>query len=161
MVNFKIAILFIRMLTCFIWYRTFGNVLYNIVEKYSEMSSLWKNIAKRYQNCKVFNVMPQFLVFNSPNTNDSDSRFIRKWLLRSALKKRKYERYELEEELRKISIGVYGLLSSLDWYIIRALIKNNVDSMVKTTVRTHEKKLKELMLGILMLCYLLLQRKQH
>ena len=25
-------------------------------------------------NCKVFNVIPQFLAFNLPNTNDSDSR---------------------------------------------------------------------------------------
>ena len=84
------------------------------------------------------------MAFNLPNTNDSDSRFIKKRLLRSALKKRKDERYKLEKELRKISIEVYGLLSSLDCYIIRALIKKNVNCMVKTTVRTHEKKLKEL-----------------
>ena len=84
------------------------------------------------------------MAFNLPNTNDSDSRFIRKRLLRSALKKRKDKRYKLEKELRKISIEVWGLLSSLDCYIIRALIKKNVNCMVKTTPRTHEKKLKEL-----------------
>ena len=95
-------------------------------------------------NCKVFNVIPKFLAFNLPNTNYSDSRFIRRWLLRSALKKRKNEQYKLDKELRKISIEVYGLLSSLDCYIIKALIKKNVNCMVKTTVRAHEKKLKEL-----------------
>ena len=65
-------------------------------------------------NCKVFNVIPKFLAFNLPNTNDSDSRFTRKRLLRSALKKRKNEQYKLDKELRKISIEVSGLLSSLD-----------------------------------------------
>ena len=70
------------------------------------------------------------MAFNLPNTNDSDSRFIRKRLLRSALKKRKDERYKLEKELRKISIEVYGLLSSLDYYIIRDLIKKNVNCIV-------------------------------
>ena len=84
------------------------------------------------------------MAFNLLNTNDSDSRFVRKRLLRSALKKRKDERYKLEKELRKISIEVDGLLSSLDCYIIRVLIKENVNCMVKKTVRTHEKKLKEL-----------------
>ena len=49
----------------------------------------------------------------------------------------------MDKELRKISIEVYGLLSSLDCYTIRALIKKNVNCMVKATVRTHEKKLKE------------------
>ena len=59
--------------------------------------------------CKVFNVILKCLVFNLPNTNDSDSRFIRKRLLRSALKKRKDEQYKLEKELQKISIELYGL----------------------------------------------------
>ena len=84
------------------------------------------------------------MAFNLPNKNDSDSRFVRKRLLRSALKKRKNGQYKLDKELRKISIEVYGLLSSLDCYIIKALIKKNVNGMVKTAVRTHEKKLKEL-----------------
>ena len=67
-------------------------------------------------NCKVFNVIPKFLAFNLPNTNDTDSRFIRKRLLWSSLKKRNDERYKLDKELRKINIEVYGLRSSLDCY---------------------------------------------
>ena len=158
MVNFKVVILFIKILTSFILHRTFGNIIYNIVQKYNQLStSKLRKLEKLsiklkkanlditfLSNCKVFNVIPKFLAFNLPNTNDADSRFIRKRLLRSSLKKRKDERYKLEKELRKISIEVYGLLSSLDCYIIRALIKKNVHCMVKTTVRTHEKKLKEL-----------------
>ena len=48
-------------------------------------------------NCKVFNIIPKFLAFNLPNTNDSDSRFIRKQLQQSALKKRKNEQYKLDK----------------------------------------------------------------
>ena len=69
--------------------------------------------------------------------NNGDSRFIRELLLGSALKKRKNEQNKLDKELRKISIEVYDLLSSLDSYIIKALVKKNVNCMVKTTVRTH------------------------
>ena len=158
MVNFKAAVLFIRILTCFISHRTFGNVIYDNAQKCSELSiSKLRKLEKLsiklkkadhditvLPNCKVFNVIPKFLTFNLPNTNDSDSRFVRKRLLRSALKKRKDERCKLEKELRKISIEFDGLLSSLDCYIIRVFIKDNVYCMVQKIVRTHEKKLKEL-----------------
>ena len=50
----------------------------------------------------------------------------------------------MDKELPKTSIEVYGLLSSLDCYNIKALIKKNVNCTVKTTVRAHEKKIKEL-----------------
>ena len=50
----------------------------------------------------------------------------------------------MDKELWQINIEDYVVLCSLDCYIIRALIKNNVNYMVKTTVITHEKKLKEL-----------------
>ena len=98
------------------------------------------------------------MALNLPNTNDSHSRFIRKQLLRFCVEKRqlrfplkkKDRRYKLEKELRKISIEVYGLLSSLDCHIIRALIKKNVNCMNKTTVRTHEKKLKELTCNVVL-----------
>ena len=139
-------------------HRTFGNVIHNIMQKCSKLStSKLRKLEKLsiklkkadlditfLSNCKVFNVIPKFLAFNLPNTNDSDSRFTRKRLLRSALKKRKNEQYKLDKELRKISIEVSGLLSSLDCYIMKPLIKKNVHCMVKTTVRTHEKKLNEL-----------------
>ena len=74
---------------------------------------------------KVFKVIPKFLTFVLPNTNDSDSRFIKKRLIRSTLKK-KNERYKLDKELWKISIEACGMLSSLVCYIIRALIKKNI-----------------------------------
>ena len=43
---------------------------------------------KLLRNCKILNVIPKFLSFNLPYTNEVDSKFIRKRLLRSALNKR-------------------------------------------------------------------------
>ena len=65
-------------------------------------------------------------------------------------RKENYERYKLEKEFLKISIEVDGLVSSLDCYFIRALIKKNVNCIVKTTVRRHEKKFKELARNIVL-----------
>ena len=39
MVNFKAVVLFIRLLTCVISHRTFGSVIYDIVQRYSELST--------------------------------------------------------------------------------------------------------------------------
>ena len=39
---------------------------------------------KFLSNCKIFNVIPKFLSFNLPYTNEADSKFIRERLLRSA-----------------------------------------------------------------------------
>ena len=39
MVNFKAVALFIRILTCVISHRTFGSVIYDIVQRYSELST--------------------------------------------------------------------------------------------------------------------------
>ena len=43
----------------------------------------------------MFNVMPKFLSFNLPYTNEVDSKFISKRLLRSALNKRREVRKRL------------------------------------------------------------------
>ena len=105
MVNFKAAVLFIRISTCFISHRTFGNVIYGNAQKCRELSiSKLRKLEKLsiklkkadlditvLPNCKVFNVTPKFFAFNLLYTNDSDSRFVRKRLLRSVLKKRKDE----------------------------------------------------------------------
>ena len=39
MVNFKAVVLFIRILTCVISHRTFESVIYDIVQRYSELST--------------------------------------------------------------------------------------------------------------------------
>ena len=56
-----------------------------------------------FSNCRTFNIIPKSLAYNLPYTNDEDSRFTRKCLLRSAIKKRD-ERYKLVKQLRNISV---------------------------------------------------------
>ena len=51
--------------------------------------------------CRLFNAIPKFLVLNLPYSNDEDTRFIRKRLLRSTIEKRKDERHKLEKELKQ------------------------------------------------------------
>ena len=77
------------------------NVIHGIVQKYEsvDVSQLRKlgtisiKMAKAQldirflNNCKLYNVIPRFICFNLPGTNETDSRFIRKCLIRSALKK--------------------------------------------------------------------------
>ena len=84
------------------------------------------------------------MAFNLPHSNDEDTRCIRKRLLRSAIKKRKDERYKLEKEFKKIYSEACSILNVIDQYIISSLIKKNVKAMVKSTVLTHEKKLRNL-----------------
>ena len=43
-------------------------------------------------NCCLFNVIPKFLAFSLPYSNDKDTQFIRKILLRSAIMERRKER---------------------------------------------------------------------
>ena len=60
------------------------------------------------------------------------------------MRKRKDERYRLEKQLRNIRTEICSILSSTDKYIIQHLIDQNVQKMVKLTIKTHEKKLKNL-----------------
>ena len=83
------------------------------------------------------------MAFNLPYSNDEDTRFIRKRLLRSAVKK-KDERCKLEKEFEKIHSKVCSILNVIDQYITSSLIKKNVKAMVKSRMLTHEKKLRNL-----------------
>ena len=103
MVNFKVVVLFIKILTCFISHRTFGNVIYDIVQKYSQLStSKLRKLEKLsiklkkadpditfLSNCKVFNVIPKFLAFNLPNTNDSKLKIYQETATKECFKEKK------------------------------------------------------------------------
>lgn len=95
-------------------------------------------------NCQNFNVIPKFLAFNLPHTNHVDERAIRKKLLRSAIKRRKGEKYKLEKELEQSSNEIRSVLSGIDWFIFKSAISKNVKKSVNNVIKTHEKKLKNL-----------------
>ena len=150
--------MFLKAIACLLAQRTFGNVIHDIVLKYD---SLHKSKLCRFKklsiklkkadldltflpNGRTFNVIPKFLAYVLPYTKDEDSRFIRKCLLRKGMRKRRDERYRLEKQLRNIRTEICSILSSTDKYIIQHLIDQNVQKMVKLTIKTHEKKLKNL-----------------
>ena len=99
---------------------------------------------KFLRNCKIFNVIPKFLSFNLPYTNEADSKFIRKRLLRSALNKRQGELKKLEKDHARILQTLTMKLSSIDLYILKKCISHNVGKAVNNVISTHEKKLKNL-----------------
>ena len=105
MMKFKTVVLCLKLLTCLIVQRSFGNILYDYVQKYNTFKTdtlrkyekLKIKIRKAeldltfYTNCQTLNVYPKFLKFNLPNVTSHHARFMRKRLLRSAIKKRKKE----------------------------------------------------------------------
>ena len=96
------------------------------------------------RNCKIFNVIPKFLSFNLPYTNEVDSKFIRKRLLRSVLNKRQDELKKLQKDQAKMLQALTMKLSSVDLYILKKCIRHNVEKVVNNVISTHEKKLKDL-----------------
>ena len=92
----------------------------------------------------MINVIPKFLSFNRPYTNEVDSKFFRKRLLRSASNKRQDKLTKLEKDhgntLQTLSLE----LSSVDLYILKKCIRHNVGKAVNNVISTHEKKLKNL-----------------
>ena len=89
-------------------------------------------------------VIPKFLCFNLPGGNETDSRFIRKRLLRSALKAREGELRKLKIDYDNIFRNLTLKLTSIDIYILKRCINHNVQNAVKNVIKTHEKKLRNL-----------------
>ena len=156
--KFKIIVKYIKILLLFITKRTFGCVIYDISSKYPdlEINDLRKleKLSLKYKkaelditflnNCKNYNVIPKFLCYKLPFTTAIDARYIRKKLLKNAIKKRKDEHYKLGKELKRLENYVFTITSSLDRYIISHLIKLNVEKAAHSDNKTHEKKLKGL-----------------
>ena len=106
-------------------------IVYDIVQKYEnaevfqlrqlERLSIKTRKAeldiKFLRNCKIFKVIPKFLSFNLPYTNEVDSKFIRKRLLRSALNKRQDELKKLQNNHAKTLQTLTMKLSCVDLYI--------------------------------------------
>ena len=95
---------------------------------------------KFLRSCKTFSVIPKFLRFSLPYTNEADSKFIRKRLLCSALNKRQLKKLEKDHKntLKTLSLE----LSSVNLYILKKCIKHNVAKAVDNVISTHKKKLK-------------------
>ena len=127
----KLIASYVRLITCLLLHRNIGNIVYDIVQKYENVEVFQLRKLERLsiktrkaelgikflRNCKIFNVIPKFLSFNLPYTNEVDSKFIRKRLLPSALNKRQDELKELQKDHTKILQILTVKLSSVDLYI--------------------------------------------
>ena len=155
--KFKTVVLYLKLLTCLIVQRSFGNILYDYVQKYNTLSTetLRKNKKLKITirkaeldltfltNCQTLNVYPKFLTFNLPNVTSHDARFIRKRPLRSPIKKRKKELQSLRKDA-VVYKKAWKILSSIDKYILDNAIKKNAYKCAVKTIKTHEKKLRNL-----------------
>ena len=91
---------------------SFGNILYDYVQKYNTLKT---ETLRKYEKLKIkirkaklhftfltnfqtLNAYRKFLTFNLPNVTSHDARFIRKRLLRIAIKKRKKELSSLRKD---------------------------------------------------------------
>ena len=141
----------------FIVQRNFCNILYDYVQKYNILKT---ETLRKYgklkikilraeldltflTNCQTLNVYPKFLTFNFSNVSSHDARFIRKLPLCSAIKKRK-KRGSLRKDTVVYEKDLAKVLSSIDKYILDNVIKKNVYKCAVKTIKTHEKKLRNL-----------------
>ena len=157
MKKLKLIASYVRLITCLLLHRNFGNIVYDIVQKYENVEVFQLRKLERLsiktrkaeldikflRNCKIFNVIPKFLSFNLPYTNEVDSKFIRKRLLRSVLNKRQDELKKLQKDQAKMLQALTMKLSSVDLYILKKCIRHNVEKAVNNVlISLHEKKLK-------------------
>ena len=110
--KFKTVVLCLKLLTCLIAQRSFGNILYNYVQKYNTLPTETLRTYEKLKitsrkaeldltfltNCQTLNVYPKFLTLNLPNVTLHGARFIRKRLLCSAIKKGKKELQSLRKD---------------------------------------------------------------
>ena len=136
--------------------RNFGNIIYDITQHYDGQVSVksLRKLEKLYikldkatldinflNNCKKFGVIPKFLYFNLPYTNNNDAKAIRRRLLRSALRKRNKEKRSIKNDLDNHVIEMRKLLTGFEWYTLYKSIQKNVEKKRTKIIETHEKKL--------------------
>ena len=132
----------IKILTCLLLYRSFGNVIHNIAANSNGLlfASDIRNLEKCYKkrnkalldinflkNCKTLNVLSKFTQFDIPLVNKSDIRFIKKQFLKNALHKRcraqKNLHVDLEKKIQFINVDATVSLSFFYTILINAMLK--------------------------------------
>ena len=94
------------------------------------------------KNCQTSNVTPKLI--NLPDVGSYDLQFIKKRLLRNAVNKRNKELRSLKIDLSNHEREIGRILSSVAKFILDNVVKKNVDKITKATMKTHEKKLRNL-----------------
>ena len=148
--------LFLKIISLFIVQKIFGHIIYDYLQKYDRLKieelrkyeKLKIRIRKAeldatfLRNCQTFNVTPKFLTINSPHVSSYEVQLIKKRLLQSAVNKRNKELRSRKIDLSNHEREIGRVLSSVDKFILDNVVKKNVDKKSKTTMKTHEKKLR-------------------
>ena len=74
-------------------------------------------------NCRKLSVIPKFLFFNLPNTNNSDAKAFYKRLLRSALRRRNHEKLKLDKEPNNLKSEIRNTNGIELYLLIQAIQK--------------------------------------
>ena len=86
MKKLKLVASYVRLITCLLMHGYFGNIVYDIVQKNENVEVFQLRKLERLfiktrkaeldikflRKCKIFNVIPKFLSFNLPYTNEFD-----------------------------------------------------------------------------------------
>ena len=138
--------------------RPFGHIIYDISNKYDQLGLAdlrrFEKLSQRckkadldigfLRSCKLFGVIPKFLMFKIPYGDPVDQRSVQKRLLRSATQRRIREKTKLHCDLQVLSRKIKGIVNSFDFYLLSRAVTKNVQQFVDRTLQTHEKKLSNL-----------------
>ena len=157
--KFKIVCFYLKVISCLLLVRKFGNIVHDLAAKYERELSIadfrhWEKISIKVRkaqldvnflkNCRSLRVFPKFISFSLPNTSPKDVTAIRKRLLRSAIERRSKELKKLEAERERISNKLRNILNSMDFYLLQNALHSNIRKSTSKVIETHAKKLKGL-----------------
>ena len=155
---FKTVVAILKFISSLIVLRNYGKIIY-ISNKYggvlpiSKLRKLEKLSLKVNKanldinfllNGRKLGVIPKFLFFDLPYTNNNDAKAFRKRLLRSALRKRNHEKLKLDKELNNLKSEIRITINGIEWYLLIQAIQKNVKHRNIQIAKIHEKKLSNL-----------------
>ena len=95
-------------------------------------------------NSRKLSVIPKFLFFNLLYTNNNNAKAFCKRLLRSSLRKRNYEKFKLDKELKNLKSKIRNTINGIESYLLIQAIQKNVKHRNIQIAKTHGKKLSNL-----------------
>ena len=156
---FKTVVVILKFISSLVVLRNYAKIIYDISNKYggvlpiSKLRKLEKLSLKVNKanldinfllNCRKLGVIPKFLFFNLPYTNNNDAKAFRKRLLRSALRKRNHEKLKLDKELNNLKSKIRNIINGIKWYLLIQAIQKTVKHRNIQIAKTYEKKLSNL-----------------
>ena len=134
--------------------RNFGKVIFHISKHHDGKVSIKQlcNLKKNHDkfnkaildlnflfDCKTIGVVPKFLCFNLPYTNDNDSKAIQQRLLRSAIRKRTNEKYKLTKNLQESTKDVKSIVTGIEWLVLEKAMLKNVNKKRTLIIKAHKR----------------------